>query len=346
MSDLNQQLTAFIDKIDSIPNNKKYWLIRTESGNYFESFNSFNYVAINYEDITYKKVYDLKKNSINEKNFKENLKLLVSKTYPERQSGLITNQILKFLYEIKKGDVIIIPSENSEFVSFGEILNNELLVHSESMFNSSGCNYTKRKAVKWLKTINRKQLDPYLFKTFQAHQAINNITNYASIIERSLGDFYKIDNEISLVFNVKKETNIKAKDLLYFGTDLLKLVEDFVDENNLDFDTSDIEVKINVNSEGKIQFLSNSGKNLLLLGLISLVIIGVNGGGLKIDRPEFKLDLTTNGLIISISDYLDKKQDREMKERLFNNAKSLEIKTPEDLIRLTKQFSENKDLPK
>ena len=79
---------------------------------------------------------------------------------------------------------------------------------------------------------------------------------------------------------------------------------------------------------------------------MGIVVIGLNGGGLKVDRPGFKLDLSTDGLIKTISDYLDKQQDREMKVRLMNSAKSLEIKTPEDLIKLTKQFSENKDLPK
>jgi restriction system protein len=346
MTTIKEQISSLISKIDNIPSGKNYWLIRTEAGSHFESFNNFNFVALGYEEITYKIVKDFKENSLTDVDFRNQLKAYVLKQYPDKQAGLITNQILKFIFEVKKGDIVVIPSENSDFISMGEITDDNMLVHSESTFNSTNCDYTKRKSVKWIKTFTRKNLDPYLYKTFQAHQAINNISSYANIIERSLGDFYKIGDEVNLVFGVNKESNIKAADLLFFGSDLLTTVEGFIKEYNLDFDISDIDVKINVNSQGKMQFLSKSGKNLLLLGIISMVIIGLNGGGLKIDRPGFKLDLSTDGLIKTVSDYLDRQQDRAMKERLINSAKSLEIKTPEDLIKLTKQFSDNKDLPK
>ena len=343
MTNIKEQISNLIQHIDSIPSDKNYWLIRTEGGEYFESFNNFNFIALGYEDITFKIVNDLKEKSFSDLDFKKNLKEYVEKKYPDNQHGLITNQILKFIFEIKKNDIVIIPSENSDYITMGEITDTSMLVHSDTVFKSTNCDYTKRKSVKWIKTFTKKNLDPYLYKTFQAHQAINDITKYASIIERSLGDFYKIGDEINLVLQVNKESNIKATDLLFFGSDLLNIVDSFIKEYELDFDISDIDVKININSEGKMQFLSKSGKNLLLLGIF---VIGINGGGLKIDNPSFKMDLSTDGLFKTISDYLDKQQDRSMKERLINSAKTLEIKTPEDLIKLTKQYSDNKDLPK
>ena len=343
MTSIKEQVSELISKIDSVSSEKNYWLIRTEAGSHFESFNSFNFVALGYESITYKAIEEIKSKSKSVVDFREQLKEYVGTFYPDKQFGLITNQILKFIYDVKKGDIVVIPSENSDYISMGEIIDTNILVHSESMFNSTKCDYTKRKSVKWIKTFTRKNLDPYLYKTFQAHQAINNISSYATIIERSLGDFYKIGDEVNLILNVNQESNIKATDLLFFGSDLLNLVDGFIKEHKLDFDISDIDVKININSKGKLQFLSKSGKNLLLLGII---VIGINGGGLKVDRPNFKLDLSTDGLIKTISDYLDKQQDREMRERIIKSAASLEIKTPEDLIKITKQFSENKDLPK
>ncbi len=343
MTNIKEQITNLISEIVSVSSEKKYWLIRTEAGDYFESFNNFNFVALGYEEVTLKTVNDIKAKSSSDLDFKNQLKDFVAKQYPDKQYGLITNQILKFIYDVKAGDIVVIPSENSDYISMGEITDTNILVQSENLFNSTKCDYTKRKSVKWIKTFTRKNLDPYLYKTFQAHQAINNITTYANIIERSLGDFYKIGDEINLVLNVNKETNIKATDLLFFGSDLLNLVDGFIKEYHLDFDISDIDVKINVNSQGKMQFLSKSGKNLLLLGII---VIGINGGGLKVETEGFNLDLSTDGIVKVVSDYLDKQQDRAMKERLINSAKSLEIKTPEDLIKLTKQFSNNRDLAK
>lgn len=343
MTDIKEQITNLISKIVSVSSEKNYWLVRTEAGSHFESFNSFNFVALGYEEVSIKVVNEIRGKSSSDLDFRNQLKDYVRKQYPDKQAGLITNQILKFIYDVKAGDIVVIPSENSDYVSMGEITDTNILVHSENLFNSTKCDYTKRKSVKWIKTFTRKNLDPYLYKTFQAHQAINNITTYANIIERSLGDFYKIGDEINLVLNVNKETNIKATDLLFFGSDLLNLVDGFIKEYELDFDISDIDVKINVNSQGKMQFLSKSGKNLLLLGI---VVIGINGGGLKIEREGFNLDLSTDGIVKTISDYLDKQQDRAMKERIMNSAKALEIKTPEDLIKLTKQYSDNKDLAK
>ncbi|MFH7003456.1 hypothetical protein [Flavobacterium bizetiae] len=340
---LKDQLNAFLTHVDTISEKKQYWLIRTEGGDLFDTYRAHNFVSIGYEEISYKKILDYKKSSGNFDDLKDKLKLYIEKVYPDKQPGLVAGQLIRFIYDVKKGDVVIIPSENSNFVSIGIFQETPLMEVDNSMLDRTKCNYTKRKSVKWLKTFSRSNLDPYLYKVLQSHQAINDISKYASIIERSLGDFYKLEDNTNLIVNVQKKTSIKANDLLFFGSDLLRLAESFISDNDLELDISDVEIKININSEGRAQFLSKNGKIILILGLI---IIGINGGGLKANFKGFNFDLSTDGLIQKVSDYIDNYHDRKMVDELMKNKDSLEIKNPDDLIKVIKQFSKNKDISK
>ena len=77
-----------------------------------------------------------------------------------------------------------------------------------------------------------------------------------------------------------------------------------------------------------------------------MIIIGINGGGLKASFKGFNFDLSTDGLIQKVSDYIDNYHDRKMVDELMKNKDSLEIKNPDDLIKVVKQFSKNKDSSK
>jgi hypothetical protein len=346
MGDFKTELNSFFEFIEKIPEKRRYWQIRTEGGEYFESFTNFNYVGLNYEEITYKRISEIKKVSVNDDDFREKLKLHVENTMPDRLSGLITSQLIKFIYEVKKGDIVIVPSEGSNWISIGRITDTSLLEITDAIINRTECPYRKRKSVKWIKTVPKSSADIMLFRALQSHQALTEVSQHASIIERSIQDFYKLEDETNLIINVTRPTNIPAPDLFMYGADILRLTDELIKHFNLDLNISDVDVKINLNSKGKAQFLSKNGRVVLLIGLVALTIVGVNGGGLKIDRPGFKLDLTTDGIISKIIDYQNSSQDRKMKEELIKAQDTLQIESNKDLVELLKQFSENKDKSK
>jgi restriction system protein len=343
MSNFKTELNQFFESIESIPERKKYWLIRTEGGEYFESFRNFNYIALGYDEILYSKIFDLKKTSKNEEDFRIKLKAHIDTILPERATGLIASQLTKFIYEVKKGDLVIVPSENSTYISIGQVNDSNLMEVSDLMIDRTDCPYRKRKSVKWIKTIDKKSTDLLLYRALQSHQAITDISKHANIIERSIGDFYKLDDETNLIINVQRETNVPAPDLLFFGSDLLKFTRDFIEFYDLDFDISDIEIKINVNSKGKTQFLSKNGRLILLLGVI---FVGTCGGGLKVKWEGFDLDLSTDGIISKVIDYQNNYHDRKVVDEFLKARDTLEIANNEDLLRYLKQFSTNKDKPK
>ena len=67
--------------------------------------------------------------------------------------------------------------------------------------------------------------------------------------------------------------------------------------------------------------------------MLALGILFINGGGLKIHYGDLDIDLSTQGIFKSYSEYLDRKMDREMKESIKNSLDSLQIKTPKDFLK-------------
>ena len=343
MNNFKEELTQFFDMIEAIPENKKYWIVRTEGGEFFESFTTFNYVALGHEEISLKKIDDLKKGSKNLDELRFKLKEHIENILPDRNAGLIAGQLVRFIYEMKKGDIVIVPSEGSAFISIGEVEQTSLLEVKDIDVDRTGCPYRKRKKIKWIKTVSKRSADILLRNAMQSHQALNDITHYGDIVERSIGDFFKIDDETSIIINVNRVSEVPAPDLLYFGSDILRFTEGLIKYYDLDFNVSDIQIKINVNSEGKTQFLSKNGRLILLVGL---VVIGITGGGLKVDVNGFNLDLSTDGLISKVIDYQNNQHDREMQKEIIKAKDSLQISNNEDLLKYLKQFAANKDKPK
>src|SRR6185312_9045106 len=123
----------------------------------------------------------LQKNGKDTKAALKELKTLSQKKYPDDRFGLIAGQVMKFVVELKKGDIVIIPSSNSEIISIGEVTSSTIPELTQAELLKTECPYKKRKPVKWIKDISRDSLDPFLYRMLQAHQAINNITRYSDI---------------------------------------------------------------------------------------------------------------------------------------------------------------------
>ncbi|MFX1707205.1 hypothetical protein PV783_24770 [Chitinophaga sp. CC14] len=289
-------------------------------------------------------LHDLKRASAgNAIAFFESLKAKVIEFYPDDKTpGLTTNQIIRFMYELKRGDLIIIPSENSRMLTFGVVSSDLIPELSEHALSISGCPYRKRKNVNWVKTVRRADMDPYLFKMLQAHQAISNISNYAELIERTLRDFYILNDEVNLVLDVTSQNDIGAIELFGFGYNLMLLVEEYAKENNITVDVGSVQVKTYLNSPGKVNFKSICKNSLVIAaGLLFLC-----GGGYENGKVKLKTD-GLPALIKSISDFLDSRHDRQVQDKLIQaSIDSLGIHDSDNFNKVMKQAARNKDLPK
>lgn len=352
----NEDLNAFVDFIPTIPAEKRYWLIRTKSGQFYETFRINNVVAIEHNEVSlhdikslrteYKDDSSLIQASIKSKVRSEHIKKSLIDDFEEielRQSSLIASQIFKFIFEVKKGDIVLIPSFNSDIVSFGVVNEGFIGDFSKEELRKIDTEAILIKRVTWISDLKRIELDPYLHRMFTAHQAINDVGNYADVIERSINDFFILDNNAHTIINIENENNIPASDLFNMGSEILALLDIVAQKYNLDFSSKDIQVTINLNSPGKIDFKSKIKSGTVLLGIILFLV----GGGYEDNSGHSLKTDGVPGLIKTVNEVISEKHEREMQDSIFNKYKdSIKVKKSEDLIKLLKQFSENKDSSK
>lgn len=247
---LDKFLEDFTPDIEKIDDTRNYWLVRTESGTYYNDYTSGNYIAIGWDEFS-------NISEFSSKIMSENMANKISKEYPDKQPGRIYNQIRKFLFDIKIGDVVMIPSENSRVINFG-IVTSDYIARENN--NIDSCPFIKSKSVNWIKSINRNKLDPYLFKMMQAHQTINNAKDYAHYIDRTMYSFYEKNDKSYLILPVNKKEDIPAFDLSQFInsiTDLVPIINEIFESEN---DKRDLDIKINVQSPGYVELKSEDKK--------------------------------------------------------------------------------------
>ena len=223
-------LDLLVQAIQTVSSTKNYWLIRTQSGSLYQTFITNNYISIGHKEVSIeflkaqKNVYATNESLvINEIKQKiQTYHALDEEPLDKRNISLIASQIVRFAYDIKIGDVIIIPSFNSDDVSFGVIESEQW---ASPYYNNSKDNSLLKRPVRWIKEVRRRELDPYLYRMFTAHQAVNKVNDYAEIIERSVNDLFILEDEAHFVINVGSDT-IAAKNLFGLGASLMEILDE------------------------------------------------------------------------------------------------------------------------
>jgi restriction system protein len=192
----DRSLDEILSLLPSINSNRRYWFFRTNGGQYFDSFRSRNYIAINYNKIQLQDIVTANVDGI------FNIEMLaekVTKAYKdnEKRPNYVASQLLKFAYEFKKGDIVLIPSSSSQIISFGEITDRAIYLSEPG--EGDNCPYTKRRKVKWVKDIRRDDLDPNLYKLMFSHHAITEGNLYGEYIDKIINSFYIKDNRAHFI---------------------------------------------------------------------------------------------------------------------------------------------------
>lgn len=347
MNALAADLNLLVETVQSISSSKNYWFIRTQTGSLYQTFIDNNYVSIGHKEVpvqfltTKKNIYATNESSII-KEIKSMIKSYHASDEPplnERSISLIASQIVRFVYDIKVGDIIIIPSSKSNEINFGVIENEQLVDADYNKNEDAAC---LKRHVRWIREVKRRELDPYLYRMFNAQQAVNKVNDYAEIIERSINDLFILDEEAHFIINVKSDT-IAAKDLFGLGSNLMGILDEISEKFKLGISSDDLQVTININSPGKIDIKSKIKSTTIVLGIILLLC----GGGYETaDGTKLSTD-GLPGIIKEIDNFLNHRKERKLKEDILATYRdSLQIKEPEDLVLLLKQFSENKDIAK
>ncbi|MEK5500783.1 hypothetical protein [Bacillus sp. FSL M8-0168] len=328
-------MEELIDLIPEIPTNRRYWFVRTNAGTYYDNFIAGNFIGVGWNKITLDAL-------------KDNIPLSdkVIEKYPKERKNYVARQINIIVNEMKKGDVVLIPSENSTYIHFGIIEDDvayeenipdeieDIQSNSHLSFNYEGmCPYKKRRKVNWIKERRKETLDPQLYRIIYSQQTISNVDKYADFIDKGLYDFYVKNGICHLILNVRKEGDIKGNHLVTFMSDLLSLT----DLNKVD-DDDEVNLKIAVQSPGTIELL---GAVPIIVGS-TFLLIGILGGRAKFLGAEIE----TPGILGRILDFKKNKQiqkqlekiSSEQEQRVEENADNLDVQLPESLNTIIKQL--------
>jgi len=322
-----------MNMIPVIPENKHYWLVRTQAGRYYSEFKRKGFIAINWEEIS---LDDIQNSTHEELSHK------IKELYPDKpRPGTTASQLRTFKNIIKKGDTVVITGVASNSFSIGEVLEDECYfenVPEEALeANPKLCPYTKRKKVKWIKEVHKWDVEMPMFKLLQhAQHTITDADDYKDVIESMIHDFYIRGEYAQLSLKIKKEENIPMVPFFALGKEILELAAEFNEySDRIYIDLEAVETKVNVNSQGKIK-LRGPMSAILAIGVL---IVLAGGGGVNFTPPSLEgppsFEVHSNGIIREVNEFLNDKQKREQKEMILNEyMEDLDVETPEELTKL------------
>lgn len=183
-----------------------YWLVRANSGEFYTDFNLNGYIGIGWNEITLEDIESADNDSNKLKNIlKDKLTFPEDSDPSENKYGITAGQLLRFVNNIKKNDIVVVPSEGSERFLVGKVVGplyelspsqieqykNEEITHPRSDF-------AKRWKVSWLGWFNRSDADSALYKMIYSHATLSNINDYKPFINRALFPCYIEDENYTL----------------------------------------------------------------------------------------------------------------------------------------------------
>lgn len=310
--------------IDIFNDEQKYWFVRTNGGLYYDEYKTKGFIAFGINTVCDKKLLE---DADTSKVAKEQLINKIKKAYknktqnstteilivtednlsPEKPkktkkdkvpTGLIINQLKRFMLEMKTGDIVLIPSSDSNKITFGEITSEYYVDKTsplEGFPEDKKCPFFKRINVKWIKTIKKKNLDPYLYKVIYSHHSITDVSYARNYINRSLSDIYILNDKLYITFNINKKTGIPAKDLLGFMNSFEKIARSInLDEQYIN-ELINAEVKLNIQSPGPLQYIIGIPLDIfILISSYAAYNIADRGGTINIEHSDTKIKLNVN----------------------------------------------------
>lgn len=323
----------------------KYWMVRTMSGSYYGDFLRNGYIAVGYNDISLDVLNSLPHN---DNLAKEHLKVIIKSLHENlRNISYPASQLLRFTRDIKKGDVIIIPSTGASHVAIGIV---ESDVYEDTKLNIDSehkCRFFKRREIKWKLSCRREKLPPALQLMFNSRHILSDVTSYAPYVDSVINNFYLKDDTMHMVLNIRTKDEVSFDDFFdlkaidYLVDGFCRLYPQYGEGISPD---DRIVMKVQMESPGALRLAAKGFKHLFLFGVF---ILAITGGGLEYtskDGTKFKLH--TDGLIGAISKYLDKEADREFVKAATRAVDSLKIEAPSDMqpiLELMKIKNEGRD---
>lgn len=331
-----------------VDGNISFWMVRTKKGYFFDEYLNENYVALGWNIIDLSTdIGSMKKEQI--EILRENIKNI----YGDKRPGQAISKCSKFMYDLKIGDIIMIPGIHDDKIAFAEVgeyyEQNDLSEEDEIEVTtkidienvpiySVKCPYKKRRKIKIIKVINYNNLHVKLLKVLSSYQGICNLNEYGKYILDMIYPIYYWREAYSFQMHINTSKPIDLTSI----TKVMQCVDCYmkkvVEENELS-------IMLNLNSKGVISFTSgkrnldktydakkdeekykNKGKfSKTLIGILGLYVVISGGeiGNIKVPNPiDIYKQIKTVGIEVEEQklDLEERKMDLENKElENYNN---------------------------
>lgn len=278
---------------------RHYWFIRTQGGSYFDEFFLDEFVGIGHEDVP----------CVEESERTDELLEQVKVNHP--QATRVLNQVYKFCKEMRKGDIVIIPSASSAQFAFGYIEDDDYykVKVSDEDIDEGKCPYTRRRKTHWIRGISKGRVDSKLYTFFRNQQTLSMVDDYSEFIERAIHPFYVKDDIAHLTLDIRTPESPNAFDIPTYMQGILYRAKEIAQELKLPSKVVSVQSRTNVQSAGLIELLGNP----VFVALAAIIFIGICGGELNISVVKnAKVTMKTDGLIESITHAIEKYKNHEI----------------------------------
>lgn len=318
-------IDALVASIKEQNAERNYWMVRTMGGAFYGDFIRNGYIAIGYNEISLQDISALDQQSHNAAH--EELKALIANRRPDiANTGHPSGQLLRFVRDIKPGDVVMIPSTGSFHVAIGIVRGDTIEEHVAVVNDHTRCPFYKRRCVDWKIYTRRAALPPMLQLMFASRHIVSTVNDYSPYIDSLLNDFYYKDETMHLVLEIKTRREVMLEDFCDLKA-LGSLVDQFCETSGFT-EGGSIAMKVQMESPGWLRLSSKNVKKILVFGMC---VVLLTGGGVKINTETCNFDMSTKGVLQNISEYLDREADRQLVEAAARACDSLKIKSPKDM---------------
>lgn len=347
MKDLCVKLGA-----DVINPERNYWLVRTKGGKFFDDFYFKSYIAIGWN-----KIDVLSTDQRDKQELKDDIKSSIIEFYEdEKVPGRAAGQIYRFVKDMKKGDIVIVPNSDSKYIAFGEVESDNIYIEDidnedidvdslekallyngdedfiEESLKEIGCPFEKRRKVRWLKEVDRNDLDSNLYALLNSHGTISDANKYAYSIDRELSSFYIKGEKAHLVYKVTTEEDVPAIDLLDFVYNNLSFIDLYNELFEESISKKDVIMKLNVQSPGPID-LQGAIAGVAIIAAFGVFLVGGTAKFKKDQDGNIEGEIGSKGLMEQIITLIDKKglekKVEELEKNLAETKEKLKIKSPD-----------------
>jgi|GEM_PF-2931119 len=348
------EILASLPTIREIPTKRRYWFVRTFGGKLFDYYYDTKKVGIGGNSVPINLIKNAPHDDV---TFNSLNSYILSNIFPDKpgEATKLSNQLIDFYHKINIDDIVLMPSENSNYIAFGKITSpiKKIDTPREKFFHNDKLEEypNKFREVEWLKIMNKSDVIGDLRAMFSSHMGLTNIDQYSEFIEGNLSTFFvKEDFYYSSLFvDLNEDDELNAFDLQRYLESITKLYTHFCIANGID-ENEELFLKIKIQSQGSNiwKWMKNAG-SFGIAGIIGMAIVG-SDPTLKINGEDgFEASLKGN-LFQNISgiykDFVETNLDEEEKKikiendkiDLLDKKKKLGFLTPEEIEKYSIQL--------